>query len=69
MKEFYIVTAWHNFYPSGGVENIKLVTTSKEEADTRAVLLRSSFKKVEISSSLELPWSTSFNLNTIEEEV
>lgn len=64
MKEFFIVTAWHGFYPDGGIKNIKLVTTSKEEADEKAVSLRLSFKKVEVSSSYELPWSTTANLNS-----
>lgn len=64
MNEFYLVTAWHSFYPDGGIQNIKLVTYSKQEADEKAVTLRLSFKKVEVSSSNELPWSTTADLNS-----
>lgn len=32
MKEFWIVCEWDNYYPSGGIDNIALITFDYKEA-------------------------------------
>jgi hypothetical protein len=62
MKSFYIVCKWDNYYPSGGIGNIVLVTNSLHEAeavrDEHSRQARNSdYDQCKIYHSSDLPWS------------
>ena len=67
--KFYIVCGWDQYYPYGGINNIMLVTTSREEAldfidrkDVKALWDRKDY--YELFDSTDLPWSTVNNLSS-----
>lgn len=73
MHEFYLVCAWDNYYPNGGMGNVVLCTFDKEEAFTVAdectergipspydkedTYSRYHRDNVVVFSSSDLPWS------------